>query len=185
MNPWPRPDGGVLRAVPGKAWASSVLGRGPEALTRDQTDRSTGRVYHPGRSRLGVGLKARCGHRHGLGGVRRAIVSRLGRCYTCWSFRQTARAPARQAATRCGRLAQLGERSVRNAEVTSSSLVPSTNQFSKLRGVFRRLVLRTGRMCPDCAHGKRIEGTKLPLLGRMRIAREHARRAVAVYGITV
>src|SRR5690348_14079131 len=70
-----------------------------------------------------------------------------------------------------GRLAQLGERRVRNAEVGSSSLLPSTSFFPPLRFA----------ICPLYAHrlGKTLEGTDLPLFGRMGVARQHPRGRVA------
>ena len=88
-----------------------------------------------------------------------------------------------------GRLAQLGERRVRNAEVRSSILLPSTNftpcfpkHFSDFVGRRRVLLCGHGRLCPDCDHPWQVQRSKLPLFTRVRVALEHPRRRVARNG---
>src|SRR5204863_4443687 len=71
-----------------------------------------------------------------------------------------------------GRLAQLGERRVRNAEVGSSSLLPSTKILSK-RGSFGCLFSLYGSLWTNCGQIERVERGNTPFERRMRVALEH------------
>src|SRR5262249_17178494 len=60
-----------------------------------------------------------------------------------------------------GRLAQLGERRVRNAEVGSSSLLPSTKMFSK-RGSFGCLFFLYRALWTNCGQIERVQRRDSP-----------------------
>jgi hypothetical protein len=73
-----------------------------------------------------------------------------------------------------GRLAQLGERRVRNAEVGSSSLLPSTRILSK-RGSAGCLFLLYRVLWTLCGQVERVQRGDATFERRMRIAFEHPR----------
>jgi hypothetical protein len=64
-----------------------------------------------------------------------------------------------------------------NAEVTSSSLVRSTNFPQQFRDVCRHCGVTIDRvfaLCPTCAQPRQVQRVHLPQLGRMRVALQHA-----------
>src|SRR5262249_55451912 len=77
-----------------------------------------------------------------------------------------------------GRLAQLGERRVRNAEVGSSSLLPSTKMLSK-RGSFGCLFFLYRALWTNCGQIERVQCRDAAFERGMRVALEHPRRRVA------
>src|SRR5437667_10008036 len=116
----------------------------------------------------------------------RVIAGILVECSRADALRLSKRAWYNRRSVR-GRLAQLGERRVRNAEVGSSSLLPSTILRSRTslrasvwqatllskRGSFSCLFLLYRALWTFCGQIKRVERRDAPFERRMRVALEH------------
>ena len=89
----------------------------------------------------------------------------VGGVSVCYTLRSADGRKARQTAStrKKGRLAQLGERRVRNAEVGSSSLLPSTNILNAARASLPRGVCRFRALARAPRHGRGVPSGPHPI----------------------